>query len=136
MKFLIKSFDSITVFDASAKLPSGILNGNLNQFGDFDQCLNVISRNGKFKGQHCLATVQFTPPEDEEFMNQLRTLVLSYEPYISKFEDVSKILSSNLLKTFHLKIHRPSIFFQNLLKSIGPCAFHHHVSTMKLQTLC
>jgi len=29
------------VYDATAKLPSGILSGNVNQLGDFDECLAV-----------------------------------------------------------------------------------------------
>lgn len=77
------------VYDASAKLPSGILNGNVNQFGDFDQCLNVLSKNGNFKGKHCLATVQLTLSDKEERFSALHQLLLSTEPYQSDFEDVS-----------------------------------------------
>lgn len=80
------------MFDASAKLPSGILNGNINQFGDFDQCLSVRSKNGKFQGKHCLATVQLTLSDQEERFAALRHLLLSAEPYQSDFDDVSELI--------------------------------------------
>lgn len=47
------------MLDASAKLPSGILSGNLNQFGDFDECLSVqgTDQHETIKGKYCLANV-------------------------------------------------------------------------------
>lgn len=47
------------VLDASAKLPSGIISGNLNQFGDFDECISVLGGNQgqKIKGKYCLANI-------------------------------------------------------------------------------
>lgn len=80
------------MYDASAKLPSGILNGNINQLGDFDQCLGVKSGNGKFQGKHCLATVQLTLSDQEARFSALRQLLLSNEPYQSDFEDVSELI--------------------------------------------
>lgn len=45
------------MIDSSAKIPSGILRGNLNQFGDFDECINAIDSNG-MSGKYCLAAIQ------------------------------------------------------------------------------
>lgn len=54
----------ITVLDATAKIPSGLLQGNGIQLGDFDQCLGVRARvkldTGsivKVQGKYCLAMV-------------------------------------------------------------------------------
>jgi hypothetical protein len=79
------------VYDANAKLSSGILNGNVNQFGDFDQCIETIPTNKDFKSQYCLAQIQVKVASEYQFLNYLRTLSLSFEVYKSKFEDVSKI---------------------------------------------
>ncbi|KAL1492211.1 hypothetical protein ABEB36_012693 [Hypothenemus hampei] len=43
--------NSLKLFDASAKLPSGIFRGNVNQLGDFDECLEVPD------AQYCLALI-------------------------------------------------------------------------------
>lgn len=77
------------MYDASAKLPSGILSGNINQYGDFDQCLSVISANNDFKGQYCLAHIMVSFPKHLKFFSYLRKLLLSLESYQSKFEDVT-----------------------------------------------
>lgn len=76
------------MLDANAKLPSGILNGNINQLGDFDQCLSV---DNDFSGQFCLANVQLTVPRRFNKLNHLRKLVLANEPYTSEFDDVKKL---------------------------------------------
>lgn len=53
------------MLDSSAKIPSGLLRGNINQLGDFDECLGVLSRVKleekvvKVQGQYCLATLDF-----------------------------------------------------------------------------
>lgn len=75
------------MYDASAKFPSGILNGNINQFGDFDQCLRAADKNDMFRGQYCLTTIQLTLPKGENYLNSLRRLVLSNEPFASKIDD-------------------------------------------------
>lgn len=75
--------------DASAKLSSGILNGNVNQFGDFDQCLETVVASNNFKSQYCLAHIQPKVSSSYHYLNFLRTLALSFEAYKSKFEDVS-----------------------------------------------
>lgn len=49
---------ALRMYDSSAKLPSGILRGNVNQLGDFDQCLSVAAQeNPSIVGKYCLASV-------------------------------------------------------------------------------
>lgn len=48
-----------SVWDSSAKLQSGLLTGNLNSLGNFDECVSITdvqNLTGSFSGQHCLAT--------------------------------------------------------------------------------
>jgi len=54
-------YHEISVIDSSAKIPSGILRGNLNQYGDFDECINAIDDNG-MSGQYCLVAIQLKNP--------------------------------------------------------------------------
>ena len=82
-------FTFVSVHDASAKLPSGILNGNLNQFGDFDQCLDVTTPDNNFQGQYCLTFLQPTVPEDMPYFEYLRKLTQSHDAIRSSFNDVS-----------------------------------------------
>ncbi|PSN45558.1 hypothetical protein C0J52_05790 [Blattella germanica] len=46
-----------TVIDATSKIPDGALQGNIMNFGNYEECLNVDVREdwGSFIGQHCLA---------------------------------------------------------------------------------
>lgn len=73
--------------DATAKIPSGIFNGNLNQYGDFDQCLNVVADKGGFEGKYCIAYLQ--PRSLNGTMKDLLKLVQSHEFFKSNFNDVS-----------------------------------------------
>lgn len=86
---LTRKFLKFQVYDASAKLPSGILNGNLNQLGDFDMCLSAAPEKNNFRGQYCLARVMVSVPNSFQFLSYLRKFLMSLEPYRSKFEDVS-----------------------------------------------
>lgn len=48
----------ISVFDAHSKLQSGILEGNVANFGDFDECVNVDSEGSghnveRIRGKYC-----------------------------------------------------------------------------------
>lgn len=76
------------MYDASAKVSSGLLNGNVNQFGDFDQCLNVAANS--FRGKFCLASVRVFATDGNSFLNYLKQRLLSTEAYESRhFDDVS-----------------------------------------------
>ncbi|XP_014486528.1 PREDICTED: uncharacterized protein LOC106750595 [Dinoponera quadriceps] len=54
---------ALQMLDSSAKIPSGLLRGNVNQLGDYDQCLGVLAhvkvdeRTIRIQGKYCLATV-------------------------------------------------------------------------------
>lgn len=76
------------MFDAQAKLPSGILSGNLNNFGDFDECLASKSPDGSFGGKFCLASIMF---DGGEFLEMIKYRILATEAYVSEFSDVSDI---------------------------------------------
>lgn len=58
--------------DASAKIPSGLLRGNANQLGDFDQCMEIRTKvklkddkSVKIKGKYCLASIDVEATADE-----------------------------------------------------------------------
>lgn len=42
------------MYDSTAKFPTGVLNGNVLQYGDFDQCLDVVAPQNVFRGKYCL----------------------------------------------------------------------------------
>lgn len=47
------------MLDASAKLPSGLLSGNVVTLGSFDQCLYVESTSSEaVKGKYCFGSVK------------------------------------------------------------------------------
>lgn len=75
--------------DASAKIPSGILNGNMNQYGDFDQCLNAIAPNDEFSGKYCLAYVQLSVSDQLPHLKRIQKLVQSHDAFVNDIDDVS-----------------------------------------------
>lgn len=78
------------MFDASATLPSGILSGNINSFGDFQECLKIANVGAtKFKGKHCYVELQPFVNNTAPYINHLRLLIQSYEMVQSRLEDVS-----------------------------------------------
>lgn len=80
------------MYDASAKVSAGILHGNVNQLGDFDQCLSANVPEDKFKGQYCLAFIQPKVPAKLHYLNYLRRLSLAFEAFKSDFDDVSLVI--------------------------------------------
>jgi len=92
------------VHDATAKVPSGIFNGNLNQYGDYDQCLNAVAGNGDFTGKYCIAYLQ--PKSRNGTMREILKLVQSNEFFKSNFDDVSCELCSKdvMAKEFSLSV--------------------------------
>lgn len=63
MRFIKRRAILLLVLDASAKIPSGLLRGNVNQLGDYDQCLGVLAhvkvdeRTIRIQGKYCLAAM-------------------------------------------------------------------------------
>lgn len=70
------------MFDATAKPPSGILSGNVNQYGDFDECLSVDG------AQYCLAEIDLQPLWKEPYL-PFQNYVHSYFVFKEEFHDVS-----------------------------------------------
>lgn len=77
------------MYDASAKVPAGILNGNVNQYGDFDQCLNTEANNKKLNGKYCLALIHPTVSSELNYFKYLRKQFLSLEAFKNNLDDVS-----------------------------------------------
>ena len=93
------------MLDSSAKLPSGILNGNINQFGDFDQCLNIEvdlrsqsypeMEDHQFNGKYCLAYLDIDLRNStKEALRNLDNSIFSYRHISGTVHDVSKFKSS------------------------------------------
>lgn len=76
------------MYDATAKIPSGLLNGNINQFGDFDECVGIEGTDG-IQGQYCLAYLQLTVDESRLDLRHLHRLVHSHYAFRSNVTDVS-----------------------------------------------
>jgi hypothetical protein len=82
------------VYDSSAKLPSGILRGNVTQLGDFDQCLSVVAQeNPSIVGKYCLASVDVQATalnsSDTNTLERAVYLAQAYGFIKSSYRDVS-----------------------------------------------
>lgn len=51
------------MYDASVKIPSGVITGNYKLLGNYDECLRARSGHG-FAGKACTAMVQFDVTDD------------------------------------------------------------------------
>jgi hypothetical protein len=81
---------SFSVLDASGKIGSGLLSGNVNQYGDFDECLSAKS--DELQGKFCMADFQIhLHPSLQHYQNQL----LGGEPYSNKFNEILHITPKN-----------------------------------------
>ncbi|VEN57287.1 unnamed protein product [Callosobruchus maculatus] len=55
------------MIDASSSLiPDGVLLGNVGSMGNFEECLNIVSKDQMIKGQYCLKLVIPVPGLDED----------------------------------------------------------------------
>jgi hypothetical protein len=86
--------DLSTVHDASAKLPAGLLNGNVNQYGDIDQCLQVRSPwqvpGPAIKGRYCLTTMALRLSDQQHpLLQHIQQLLQSHYMMRSELDDVS-----------------------------------------------
>ncbi|CAG9802650.1 unnamed protein product [Chironomus riparius] len=79
--------NALKILDASAKIGSGILKGNINNLGDFDECLESKVEN--FQGKYCLAEIQF---EIHTHVKHFKRLILADEPYKNELDDITHIL--------------------------------------------
>lgn len=80
-----------SVYDATAKVPSGLLSGNVNQFGDFDECVGVEGKDG-IRGQYCLAYFKLDIDQSRPDLKYLHRLLHSHYAFRSNLTDVSTIV--------------------------------------------
>lgn len=73
------------MFDSTAKLPAGILSGNVNQYGDFDECMELD------KAQYCLAEIDIQQLWTKPYI-EFKHLVHSHFAIKETFNDVSSII--------------------------------------------
>ncbi|XP_069685548.1 nose resistant to fluoxetine protein 6-like isoform X2 [Periplaneta americana] len=94
-QYYLQELDSLALWalkmhDSSAKIPPGLLNGNVNQYGDIDQCLNVKTtyHGGIVKGRYCLTTMQLhlTDPE-RPLLKHIQQLLTSHGMIRSELND-------------------------------------------------
>ncbi|KAG5314333.1 NRF6 protein, partial [Acromyrmex insinuator] len=77
---------ALKMYDATAKVPSGLLSGNVNQFGDFDECVGVEGKNG-IRGQYCLAYLQLDVDQSRPDLKYLHRLLHSHYAFRSNMTD-------------------------------------------------
>ena len=77
------------MYDSTAKISSGILNGNVNLYGDFDNCLNVQHPTENIKGKYCLTYMQAKLIKKLPKHDYFYTLMQSHGLFKSEFNDVS-----------------------------------------------
>jgi len=74
------------VWDSSAKAQTGLMTGNLNSLGNFDECIsvtNVSNYDTKFSGQHCLATVKVVNISASDVMGKAFQQIMEEETEIN-----------------------------------------------------
>ncbi|XP_043525105.1 nose resistant to fluoxetine protein 6-like [Frieseomelitta varia] len=77
---------ALKMYDATAKIPSGLLNGNVNQFGDYDECVEIEGNDG-IQGQYCLAYLQLSVDESRLDLKHLHRLIHSHYAFRSNITD-------------------------------------------------
>ncbi len=89
----------LSVFDASAHFPnSGILSGNANHFGDFEECLSVISSDVGFQGKHCYVEMQpFIDESIYPYSEFIRQRIQSFDIIQSNLNDVRRKVGKILM---------------------------------------
>jgi hypothetical protein len=71
------------------------LSGNINQYGNFDQCLSVNEPSNLFKGKYCLAYFQLKISDD----NVLRDLKREGHKFELTTNEIDDVISG--LNLFH-----------------------------------
>lgn len=69
-------------------MPSGLLSGNVNQLGDFDECMGVEGSDG-IKGKYCLAYLQLDVDQSRADLLHLHRFMHSHYAFRSNVTDVS-----------------------------------------------
>lgn len=96
--------------DASSKSPSGVLDGTVTSFGDYDECLDIESKGTRPRlfGKHCMANFKFDKKELSNLNISRRVLDRSpvFEHYFlnvglclpstCRTEDIEKIIKHGM----------------------------------------
>lgn len=72
------------MYDSSSKIGSGVLSGNINSFGDFDECLSTKTSPTGIQGKYCLAHVKIDVPADMDQLQMLKRISHSMETFKSE----------------------------------------------------
>lgn len=108
------------VIDAMGKIPTGIAEGSIAHFGEFDQCLEISEDTLKLQGQYCLAKFILPYPSRESYRKKtpfygyhhFRYLVDFFKIFnLDKYFTVAKfieILNNQKGRLFRLGICFPS----------------------------
>ncbi|XP_069696137.1 uncharacterized protein [Periplaneta americana] len=89
---------ALKMVDSSARLGSGALNGNVNQYGDFDQCLGVAAlvQGRRLAGRYCLAALDLDLGNASRARNgvlqEVDDLLHSHRPMVSTVDDPGHII--------------------------------------------
>lgn len=79
------------MYDASGHFSTGILRGNVNSYGDYEECLSVHNEKLRINGKHCYIEMQPFVNGSAEYLNYLRELVQAFEIIKSKISDVRSL---------------------------------------------
>ncbi|XP_028032780.1 nose resistant to fluoxetine protein 6-like [Bombyx mandarina] len=95
LDFLSNRSLGLSFIDASAKIPSGILTGNVNDFGDYDECLGIHDyvEGMELQGKYCTVLVpwdQMPTNLPETLEDNWLQLFLTYQ-----FRGISGMLEQN-----------------------------------------
>lgn len=72
---------ALKMMDSTSKLPTGLLNYNFHDFGNFDQCIDIQSERDNIRGKYCMANMFVNkstiddPPEHLKKRVYLRNLI-------------------------------------------------------------
>ncbi|XP_033217203.1 uncharacterized protein LOC117172978 isoform X4 [Belonocnema kinseyi] len=106
---------ALQMLDSSGKIPSSLLRGNVNQLGDFDQCLGISTRvkvdkiTVKVQGKYCLATVDLHAAHSD--MKLPVNLMESRRFIRGTMRDVGNY-SERIIMSFSLKRTMKSLFWK------------------------
>lgn len=70
------------MWDATAKYPIGLTEGNAYQLGNFDECLSIEH---PFTAQYCLTTIEYTIVLNTTIKDPFS---LEYDPYESVYKKI------------------------------------------------
>lgn len=88
----------ILVYDSNDQISAGILSGNVNNYGHFQQCLKVGDEgDSPFRGKHCFAELQPFVTKSATYLSHLRSLSQSFDLMKSQLDDVSTVIQHHLL---------------------------------------